>query len=346
MKIGHFDFEKNRTFIIAELSANHNGSLQTAIETIKAAHKAGADAIKLQTYTADTITLDCDRKEFIIQGGTLWDNTTLYKLYQQAYTPWEWHETLFKTASELGLICFSSPFDESAVTFLRQFNPPAYKIASFEITDHALIRCCAKEHKPMIISIGTATLEEIHDAIALCQKEANNEIILLQCTSSYPAPLNQANLKTIPNLASQFNVLSGLSDHTLGVNAPVVAVSLGARVIEKHFILDHSIGGADSAFSLDMEAFSTMVKAVREAEQLLGDIHYELDDFKAKNRRFCRSLYVSKPIQKGELLTQQNIKSIRPFNGLHPRYLEEVLGKPALRDLAFGTPLRLEDVDL
>lgn len=345
MEIGHFDFNEDKTFIIAELSANHNGSLQTAINTIKAAKKAGADAIKLQTYTADTITLDCDRDEFIIKGGTLWDNRKLYDLYQEAYTPWEWHSQLFQTAREEGLICFSSPFDESAVDFLKSFNPPAYKIASFEITDHALIRYCAREQKPIIISIGTATFDEIEEAITICREENNNNIILLQCTSSYPAPLEKANLKTIPDLARQFNVIPGLSDHTLGFTAPVAAVALGARVIEKHFILDQSIGGPDAAFSLDFEAFSNMVRAVRETEQLLGEATYEMDDFKFKNRRFCRSLYVSAPIKKGEQLNRQNIKSVRPFNGLHPRHLENILGKKASSDLDFGTPLRLEDIE-
>lgn len=345
MKIANFDFDTNRTFIIAELSANHNGSLQTAIDTIKAAKKAGADAIKLQTYTADTITLDSNREEFIINGGTLWDNQSLYKLYQEAYTPWEWHPKLFQTAHEEGLICFSTPFDESAVDFLRSFNPPAYKIASFEITDHALIRCCAREQKPMIISIGTATLDEIDEAITICREENNNDIILLQCTSSYPAPLEKANLKTIPDLARRFNVLSGLSDHTLGSTAPVAAVALGARVIEKHFILDQSIGGPDAAFSLDFETFSDMVRSVRETEELLGSITYDMDDFKLKNRRFCRSLYVSAPIKKGEQFNRQNIKSVRPFNGLHPRHLEDIVGKSAACDLDFATPLRLEDIE-
>jgi len=345
MKIADFDFDSNKTFIIAELSANHNGSLQTAIDTIKAAKKAGADAIKLQTYTADTITLDSTREEFIIKGGTLWDNQSLYKLYQEAYTPWEWHQQLFQTAHEEGLICFSTPFDESSVDFLRRFNTPAYKIASFEITDHALIRYCAREQKPIIISIGTATFEEIHEAITICREEKNNTIILLQCTSSYPAPLEKANLKTIPDLAKQFNVIAGLSDHTLGFTAPVAAVALGARVIEKHFILDKSIGGPDAAFSLDFETFSDMVRSIRETEQLLGEITYEMDDFKLKNRRFCRSLYVSAPIKKGEQFNKQNIKSVRPFNGLHPRHLENILGKRASCDLDFGTPLRFEDIE-
>lgn len=345
MKIADFDFKSPKTFIIAELSANHNGSLQTALETIKAAKKAGADAIKLQTYRADTITLNCDRDEFIIQGGTLWDHAKLYDLYQKAYTPWEWHETLFKTAYDEGLICFSSPFDETAVDFLRPFDPPAYKIASFEITDHALIRKCAKEHKPMIISTGTAYFEEIEEAVSLCKQENNEEIILLQCTSSYPAPLEHAHLKTIPDLAHRFGVITGLSDHTLGITAPIAAVALGARVIEKHFILDRSIGGADAAFSLDVETFSAMSKAIRETELLLGDVHYEMDAFKLKNRRFNRSLYVSTPIRKGEILTQDNIKSVRPFNGLHPRHLHEILGKKAAYDLDFGTPLSFDAIE-
>jgi pseudaminic acid synthase len=345
VKIGTFDFTKDGTFIIAELSANHNGSLELAKETIRAAARAGADAIKLQTYRADTITLNSNNEEFIIKGTQLWDEQNLYALYEKAYTPWEWHEELFATASEVGLLCFSSPFDKSAVDFLENFNPSAYKIASFEITDYELIRYAASKGKPMIISTGVATEEEIEDAVRICKSEGNNDIILLQCTSAYPAPLEDANLKMIPDLAKRFGVLSGFSDHTLGIVAPVVAVSLGARLIEKHFILDKSIPSADQAFSLDEAEFKAMSQAVRDAEKMLGKIDYTLNEKREHNRRFCRSLYVSEPIKKGEIFTEQNIKSVRPSNGLHPKYLGDVLGKQACCDLDFATPLRLKHLE-
>lgn len=345
MKIGTFDFSGTSTFIIAELSANHNGSLETAKETIRAAARAGADAIKLQTYRADTITLDSNNKEFIIKGTQLWDDQNLYSLYEKAYTPWEWHEELFRVAHEEGILCFSSPFDKSAVDFLEQFNPPAYKIASFEITDYELVRHTASKGKPMIISTGVATADEIQDVLNICKAEGNNEIILLQCTSAYPAPLEDANLKMIANLAGTFGVITGFSDHTLGIIAPVVAVSLGARVIEKHFILDKSIPSADQAFSLDETEFQAMVQAVRDTEKLLGKVDYTLNEKRQHNRRFCRSLYVSKPIKKGEIFTEENVKSVRPSNGLHPKYLFEILGKKAGCDLEFALPMQKRFVD-
>ena len=346
MKIGTFDFDNGGTFIIAELSANHNGKLENAIETIKAAARAGADAIKLQTYRADTITLNSNNEEFIIKGTQLWDEQNLYSLYEKAYTPWEWHEELFAVARDEGLLCFSSPFDASAVDFLEQFDPPAYKIASFEITDYELIRLAASKQKPIIISTGVATLEEIRDAVEICRSEGNGDIILLQCTSAYPAPLEDANLRMIASLASTFGVMSGFSDHTLGITAPIAAVSLGARVLEKHFMHDKSIPSADQAFSLDEAEFGAMVKAVRETEKLLGKVDYSLNEKRAHNRRFCRSLYVSERIQKGEILTRQNIKSVRPSNGLHPKYLPTILGKKASRDLEFATPLQKSDLDM
>ncbi|OHE20327.1 MAG: pseudaminic acid synthase, partial [Sulfurimonas sp. RIFOXYD12_FULL_36_11] len=249
MKIADFDLQKDGAYIIAELSANHNGSLQTALDTIKAAHECGANAIKLQTYTADTLTLNCDKEDFIIKGGTLWDGRKLYDLYKEAYTPWEWHKELFNYARSLGIDIFSTPFDKSAVDFLETLNPSVYKIASFEITDYELVRYTASKMKPIIISTGIATIDEIQDAVNICKNEGNHQIILLHCTSAYPAPLEDANLLTIPNLAQTFGVISGFSDHTLGTTAPVVAVTLGAKVIEKHFILDRSIGGADAEFS-------------------------------------------------------------------------------------------------
>lgn len=342
MKIADFDFDKQQTFIIAELSANHNGSLEVAKKSIKAAAKAGADAIKLQTYTADTLTLDSKNDEFMVSGGTFWDGKSLHELYSQAYTPWEWHEELFKCAKEENLICFSSPFDASAVDFLEQFNPPAYKIASFEITDYELIRYTASKKKPLIISTGIASIDEINDVLHICKEVGNEDVILLKCTSSYPAPLELANLKTITDMQKRFGVMVGFSDHTLGSLAPSIAVTLGACVIEKHFILDKSIGGADAGFSLDFEEFSQMVKAVRDAQKLLGNINYEVNE---KNRRFARSLYVCKDIKKGEIFTTENIKSVRPSNGLHPKYLTNVLGKRATKDLPFASPLQKSDIE-
>jgi len=345
MKIGNFDLTSTRTLIIAELSANHGNDLGIAKETIRAAKRAGADAIKLQTYTADTLTLNCDKEDFVVKGGTLWDNKTLYALYQEAYTPWEWHKELFEVANEEGLLCFSTPFDKSAVDFLETLNPPAYKIASFEMTDYELVRYIASKQKPIIISTGIATLQEIEDVIAICKSEGNHDIILLQCTSSYPAPLESANLLTIQDLKQRFDVIAGFSDHTLGITAPITAVALGAKVIEKHFILDQAIGGADAGFSLDVEAFTHMVHAVREAEKLLGKPTYNTNEKNIKGRQFSRSLYVAKDIAEGEILTDENIRSVRPGYGLHPKYLKDILGKSAKRDLHFGDRLKIEDAE-
>jgi len=336
MKIGNFDLEKDGTYIIAELSANHGGKISIAKETIKAAKEIGANAIKLQTYRADTITLDCDKDDFVIKGGTLWDDKKLYDLYTEAYLPWEWHEELFDYAREIGIDIFSSPFDKSAVDFLQTLNPSAYKIASFEITDYELIRYTASKMKPIIISTGIATLEEIQDAVNICRSEGNEEIILLKCTSSYPAPLEDANLNMIPDLAERFGVISGFSDHTLGSIAPIAATTLGAKVIEKHFILDKSIGGADADFSMDREEFSDMVKAVRDTEKLLGRVDYSMSEKKKNSRRFSRSLYVSKDIKKGELFCEENIRSVRPGYGMHPKYLKDILGKISEKDYEFG----------
>jgi pseudaminic acid synthase len=344
MKIGNFDLLNDGAYIIAELSANHNGSINTALETIKAAKEIGANAIKLQTYTADTITLNCDNEEFVISGGTLWDGRKLHDLYEEAHTPWEWHKRLFDYAREIGIDIFSSPFDKSAVDFLEHFNPSAYKIASFEITDYELIRYTASKGKPIIISTGIASIDEIQDAVDICKSVNNNDIILLKCTSAYPALLEDANLKTIANLSETFGVISGFSDHTLGTTAPVVAVTLGAKVIEKHFILDKSIGGADADFSLDKEEFSAMIKAVRDAEKLIGKVDYSLTEKRKSSRKFSRSLYVSKDISKGEIFSNDNVKSVRPSNGLHPKYLNNILGKSAKKDYKFGTPLSLNDI--
>ena len=341
MKIGNFDLTKDGVYIIAELSANHGGRIEIAKETIKAAKEIGANAIKLQTYTADTLTLDSDKEDFIIKGGTLWDDKKLYDLYKEAYLPWEWHEELFSYARKIGIDIFSSPFDKTAVDFLEQFNPSAYKIASFEITDYELIRYTASRGKPIIISTGIATIDEIQDAVDICKAEGNSDIILLKCTSAYPAALKDANLKTIPNLAETFSVIAGFSDHTLGTTAPVVATALGAKVIEKHFILDRSIGGADADFSLDKNEFSEMIKAVRDAEKLLGKVDYSMTEKKRKSRQFSRSLYVAEDIKKGEIFTEKNIRSVRPGYGMHPKYLKDILGKTAKKEYKFGEAFEL-----
>tara|TARA_Y100001980_G_C14523410_1_gene298823 strand:+ start:38 stop:1075 length:1038 start_codon:yes stop_codon:yes gene_type:complete len=344
MKIGKFNFSNDGVYIIAELSANHNGKIENALKTIKAAKEIGANAIKIQTYTSDTMTLDCKEKDFIVSGGTIWDGISLYELYKQAFTPWEWHKDLFEYARKIGIDIFSSPFDKTAVDFLEQFSPSAYKIASFEITDYDLIRYTAKKGKPMIISTGIATYNEIEDVVGICREENNENIILLKCTSAYPAPLDQANLLTIPDLEKKFNVISGFSDHTLGTTAPIVAVSLGAKVVEKHFILDKSIGGPDSAFSLDKNEFGNMIKVIRDSEKLLGEIRYTHSEKNIKGRQFSRSLYICKDIKAGEKITQENIRSVRPGYGLHPKHLNEVLGKISKRDLKFGDRLKIEDL--
>lgn len=341
MKIGKFDLQKNGVYIIAELSANHGGKIEIAKDTIKAAKEIGANAIKLQTYTADTLTLNSDNEDFIIKGGTLWDYKKLYDLYKEAYTPWEWHQELFDYARSIDIDIFSTPFDKSAVDFLEQFNPSAYKIASFEITDYELIRYTASKGKPIIISTGIATIDEIQDAVDICKSVGNNEIILLKCTSAYPAALEDANLLTIPNLVQTFGVIAGFSDHTLGTTAPIVATTLGAKIIEKHFILDKSIGGADAEFSLDKKEFEEMIKAVRDTEKLIGKVDYSMSEKKKKSRQFARSLYVSKDIKKGEIFTEKNIRSVRPGYGLHPKYLNDVLGKIANRDYKFANRLQL-----
>ncbi|MDD5157857.1 pseudaminic acid synthase [Sulfurimonas sp.] len=344
MKIGNFDLEKDGTYIIAELSANHNGSLQNALDTIKAAKECGADAIKLQTYTADTLTLDSDREDFIIKGTTLWDDKKLYDLYKEAYTPWEWHRELFEFARSIEIDIFSTPFDKSAVDFLEQFGPSTYKIASFEITDYELVRYVASKGRPIIISTGIATVDEIQDVVDICRAEGNENIILLKCTSAYPAPLHEANLLTIPNLAQTFGVVSGFSDHTMGSTAPIVAVALGAKVIEKHFIVDRAIGGADAEFSMNKEEFSDMVRAIRDAEKLLGRVDYSMSEKKRKNRQFSRSLYVTKNMKKGEIFSQESVRSVRPGFGLHPKYFKEILGKVATRDISFAEALGKSDI--
>lgn len=340
MKIGNFEIGLNKVFIIAELSANHNGSLDTAIKTIRAAKKAGADCIKLQTYTADTITIDSDKGDFIIKD-TIWSGRKLYELYGEAYTPWEWHEAIFKAAEEEGLVCFSSPFDKTSVDFLEKLNTPAYKIASFEITDIPLIEYVAAKGKPIIISTGIAELEDIELAVNTCRRVGNNQIALLKCTSSYPAPIEEANMVMVPDLASRFNVISGLSDHTIGATVPIVATIFGAKIIEKHFILDRSVGGPDASFSMNVNEFTEMVKSVREAESAIGVIDYKLTEKQQKGRDFSRSLYVVKDVKKGDLITDINVKSIRPGFGLHPKYFKDILGKEFLFDAKKGTRMSL-----
>ena len=328
-------------FIIAELSANHGGNITTALETVRAAKRAGADAIKLQTYTADTITLDSNKDDFLIKGGTLWDGKTLHSLYKEAYLPWEWHKDLFRVAKEEGLVCFSSPFDVTAVDFLEQFDVPAYKIASFEITDIPLIEYTASKGKPMIMSTGIAAYEDIQLAVDTCRAVENNDITILKCTSAYPAPIEEANLIMMQQFAKDFDVKVGLSDHTLGITLPVAATMLGASVIEKHFILDKSIGGPDAAFSLDEAEFTQMVKAVRGAQKAIGKVSYELTEKQKSGKQFSRSLYVSKDVKKGDLISKENVRSVRPGYGLHPKHLEDILGKTFKSDIEKGTALSL-----
>jgi pseudaminic acid synthase len=336
---------EHHVFVIAELSANHNGSLATAIDTIKAAKRAGADAIKFQTYTADTLTLDCDKDDFLIKGGTIWDGKTLYDLYKEAYTPWEWHSKLFEVAKEEGLVCFSSPFDKTAVDFLETLHCPIYKIASFEITDIPLIEYVAKQGKPIIISTGIASYEDILLALETCRKVGNNNITLLKCTSSYPAPVAEANLAMMQQLAIDFQVKIGLSDHTLGSTVPLIATALGAEVIEKHFILDRSIGGPDASFSMNEIEFTAMVKAIREAEVAVGKTSYELTNKQKEGRVFSRSLYPNCNIQKGETITKDNIRSVRPGSSLHPIFFNDIIGKKAKRNIQFGERISLDDFE-
>ncbi|MGH2667332.1 pseudaminic acid synthase [Flavobacterium sp.] len=342
MIIDNYKIDSNSpVFIIAELSANHNGSLETAIETIRAAKRAGADCIKLQTYTADTITLDSDKEDFVIKG-TIWDGKKLHSLYQEAYTPWEWHEEIYRVAKEEGLICFSSPFDKTAVDLLENLNSPAYKIASFEITDIPLIEYVASKGKPVIISTGIAEKEDIELALDACKRMGNNDIALLKCTSSYPAPIEEANMVMVKDLAERYNVISGLSDHTMGSTVPIVATVFGAKIIEKHFIIDRAIGGPDASFSMNEEEFTGMVKAVREAEKASGVIDYTLTEKQAKGRDFSRSLYIAEDIAEGAIFTEKNLRSVRPGFGLHPKYYNELLGKKASVSLTKGTPMKLE----
>lgn len=346
MKIGNKEIGDNGpVFIIAELSANHNQQKDIAIKTIRAAKAAGADAIKLQTYTPDTLTIDCSNEYFQINQGTLWDGKTLYDLYKEAYTPWEWHKEIFEVAQEEGLICFSSPFDRTAVDLLEELNAPAYKIASFEIQDIPLIEYAASKGKPMIISTGIAEAADIELALSACYGVGNRDVILLKCTSAYPAPIELANLKTMADMRDRFGVSVGLSDHTFGNTVPVVATALGAKVIEKHFILDKSIGGPDAEFSLDVAEFRSMVDEVRKAEMALGQVTYEVPEKIKANRKFARSLFVVKDIASGDVITEENVRSIRPGYGVHPKYFKVILGKRVKTNLKRGTPLSLDYIE-
>lgn len=332
-----------KTFIIAELSANHNHNKQVALDTIRAAKQCGADAVKIQTYTADTMTIDSNKEWFKIHG-TIWNGENLYNLYQKAYTPWEWHEEIFHVAKEEGLICFSTPFDKSSVDFLETLNCPIYKIASFEITDVELIKYAASKGKPMIISTGIATEDDINLALQACGSVGNAQVTLLKCTSAYPAQISDANLSMISDMQKRFQVPVGLSDHTMGTTVSVASVALGATIIEKHFIMDRKIGGPDASFSMEPDEFASMVKQVREVEKAMGQVSYPTDATKIKGREFSRSLFVVSDVKAGDVFSEDNIRSIRPGNGLAPKYLSDVLGKRAAHDIERGTPLSFNDI--
>lgn len=335
-----------KTFIVAELSANHGNSLETALASVRAIAEAGVDAVKIQTYTADTLTLDCkNNKDFVVSGGTLWDKTTFYDLYKEAYTPWEWHHAIFDEAKKCGVVCFSTPFDNTAVDFLETCGNPIMKIASFEVTDVNLIRYAASKGKPMVISTGIATLEDIELAIQACHEVNNHNITLLRCVSAYPAPMENVNLRTMLDMKDRFGVKVGLSDHTIGSDVAVAAVALGAELIEKHFILDRAIGGPDAAFSMTVDEFRSMVTSIRNVEKALGVIDYPTDPSKIKGRQFSRSLYIAEDMKSGDILTEQNLRSVRPGFGLAPKYLKDCLGKRVNRDLKKGERMRQEFID-
>jgi pseudaminic acid synthase len=326
-------------YCIAEVSANHNQDFAQAIRIIEAAKDAGADAIKLQTYTPDTMTITSGREEFRIRGGTLWDGRNLHDLYGEAYTPWEWQPRLKKAANDLGMDLFSTAFDASAVDFLEKMDVPAHKVASFELVDIALIRRMARTGKPLILSTGMASVEEIEEALQSAREAGATQIALLKCTSAYPAPAEEMNLRTIPEMAQRFGVPVGLSDHTMGIAAPVAAVALGACILEKHLTLSRATPGPDSGFSLEPLEFKAMVEAVRTAEKALGKVHFGLSNKEEASRIFRRSLFVVQDVKRGDTFTAANVRSIRPGYGLHTRHLDEVLGKRAMRDIERGTPL-------
>jgi pseudaminic acid synthase len=332
-------------YVVAELSANHNQDFNQAVKIIQAAKDSGANAVKLQTYTADMITIPCDREEFRIRGGTLWDGRTLYDLYSAAYMPWEWQPKLKQAANGLGMDLFSTPFDDSAVDFLEKMNVPAHKLASFELVDIGLIQKIARTGKPMIMSTGMATVEEIDEAVQAARQAGATQIALLKCTSAYPATADDMNLRTIPELEKRFGVPAGLSDHTLGSAVAVAAVTLGACIVEKHITLSRSLKGPDSEFSLEPWEFKAMVEAIRTTERALGAVHFGVSPQEASSKAFRRSLFVVQDLRSGEEFTTQNVRSIRPAHGLHPRHLSQVLGKRASRDIVRGTPLGWELVE-
>lgn len=333
------------TFIVAEMSGNHNMDYDRAVAIIEAAAKAGADAIKIQTYTADTITLDCDNEYFQVNQGTLWDGRTLHKLYEEAYTPWEWQKSLRDKAYELGLEFFSSPFDLSSVDFLEELDVPCYKIASFEINDIPMIRKIARLHKPMIFATGVAHLADIELAVKTCKEEGNEDIILLKCCSAYPTPYEDVNLKTIPSMAETFDCLSGLSDHTAGTAVAGAAVALGAKMVEKHMTLKRADGGVDSAFSMEPEEFAQMVENIRIIEKAVGRATYDLSPKQEREREHTRSLFIAKDMKAGEVFTEENLRSVRPGFGLHTMYYEQLLGKRITKDAALGTPMSWDLVE-
>lgn len=332
-------------YIVAELSANHKQDFDQAVRMIHAAKDAGVDAIKLQTYTADTITIQSDRECFQIGGGTLWDGRTLYDLYREAYTPWEWQPKLKALANELGMDLFSSAFDDSAVDFLEQMSVPLHKLASPELVDIPLVQKMARTGKPLILSTGMATVEEIDEAVNAARGAGATQIALLRCTSAYPADPEEMNLRSIPDMVKRFGLPVGLSDHTPGIAVSVAAVALGAVLIEKHLTMSRAAGGPDSAFSLEPDEFKLLVASVRSAEKSLGEVHYGVSQGEARTRPYRRSLFVVSAVKKGELLTEKNVRSIRPANGLHPRYLPEILGQRASRDVESGTPVTWDLVE-
>ncbi len=334
--------EKEPAYIIAEMSGNHNGDIRRALEIVEAAAEAGADAIKLQTYTADTITLDCDNKYFQTQKGSLWEGRTLYDLYKEAYTPWEWHAPIMEKAAELGITCFSTPFDFTAVDFLEKMNVPAYKIASYEIQDIPLIRKVASTGKPIIMSTGIATLEDIYVAVEECRKERNEQIAILKCTSAYPSPYEEMNINVIPHMKQTFGCICGLSDHTLGTEVAIASVALGAQIVEKHMTLRRMDGGVDAAFSMEPEEFANMVRQIRNIEKAKGSITYDLTEKQREGRQYGRSLFVAEDICEGNEFTEKNIRSVRPASGLATKYYEDILGKKAAYGLKKGTPLSWE----
>lgn len=332
------------TYVVAEMSANHNQKFDDALSILQAAKDSGADALKLQTYTPDTMTLSSEQKYFQVGKGTIWEGRTLYDLYAEAYTPWEWQPKLKARAAELGLDLFSSPFDFTAVDFLETMDVPAYKIASFELIDLPLIEKIARTGKPLIMSTGMASFTEIEEAVEAARGAGATQIALLKCTSSYPAPAAEMNLRTIPDLARRFQLPVGLSDHTMGVEAPIAAVALGACIIEKHFTLSRAIPGPDSSFSLEPHEFKAMVEAIRRTEQALGEAHYGATEHELPSLVFRRSLFAARNIEAGEEFTTDNVRSVRPGHGLPPKHLKEILGRRAARRIELGTPLDWESV--